>query len=84
MGSGDISKIPFTVYDFFAYLFAGSVVMSAVDYLYGYQWLLQKEPRVIFVIFLLGLAYVTGISAAFPAWCETTRDCRIIPACKGA
>ncbi|MBI5248164.1 MAG: hypothetical protein HY912_01605, partial [Desulfomonile tiedjei] len=69
MGSGDISKIPFTVYDFFAYLFAGSVLVAAVDCRYGYQWLLQKEPRAVFIIFLLGLAYVSGhLVAHLSSW----------------
>jgi len=60
VAGGDISKIPFTVYDFFAYLFSGSVLVAAVDYLYSYQWLVQDKPKAVFIIFLLGLAYVTG------------------------
>ena len=55
-----MDKIPFNVYDFFAYLSSGTVVLATVDYIWGLGILERKEvgmvPGIVFVI----LAYVTG------------------------
>ena len=55
-----MSKIPFTVYDFFAYLSSGSLLVAAFDYSFGYQWLLVEKPRLVFVLLLIFAAYLTG------------------------
>lgn len=55
-----MSKIPFTVYDFFAYLSSGSVILATVDLFYGEQWLLRHEIGLVLGVFLVFLAYVTG------------------------
>ena len=55
-----MSKIPFNVYDFFAYLSSGSVVIGAIDYLFGYQWLLSKDISIQFFFFLIFLSYTCG------------------------
>lgn len=59
-----MSKIPFTVYDVFAYLSSGSVVVASVDYLYGHQWLLQEKVPPVLAVFLLFLSYVVGHAVA--------------------
>ena len=59
-----MSRIPFTVYDFFAYLASGAVVVGAVDCLYGYQWLLQPNIGVVLAVFLVFAAYVAGHAVA--------------------
>jgi hypothetical protein len=55
-----MSRIPFTVYDIFAYLSSGSVLVAVVDYLYGEQWLFEKEQTAIFALFLLFITYIAG------------------------
>jgi hypothetical protein len=55
-----MKNIPFTVYDFFAYLSSGSVIVAAIDYLYGYQWLMQDEISTPLALLLIFLSYVTG------------------------
>lgn len=55
-----MNKIPFNVYDFFAYLSSGSVVIGAIDYLFGYQWLLSKDISIQFFFFLIFLSYTCG------------------------
>ena len=55
-----MSKIPFTVYDFFAYLSSGSVIVAAVDSTFGYHWLLRGDRDPAVTVLLVFLAYVTG------------------------
>lgn len=55
-----MSRIPFTVYDFFAYLSSGSVIVAVIDYLYGYQWLQRDKQSVVVGLFLVFLAYIVG------------------------
>lgn len=55
-----MSRIPFSTYDFFAYLSSGSLVVAAVDVLYGRAWLLEPEIRPLLALVLLLLAYITG------------------------
>ena len=55
-----MTKIPFTVYDIFAYVFSGGVVVTAIDYVFGYQWILNVEKSAFLAIFLIFLAYVSG------------------------
>jgi hypothetical protein len=50
-----MNTIPFTVYDFFAYLFSGAVV-----YIFGTGILLQKSVSPVLAIALVIFAYVTG------------------------
>lgn len=63
-----MNRIPFSVYDFFAYLTSGSIVVAALDYLYGKQWLLEKDHTAIFSLFLIFWVYIAGhIVANFSA-----------------
>jgi hypothetical protein len=55
-----MDRIPFSVYDFFAYLFSGAVVLAAVDYIYGTGILLQKSISPVLGAALVIFAYVTG------------------------
>lgn len=55
-----MNKLPFNTYDVFAYLASGSIVVSAIDYLYGSQWLLQKQHNAVFTLVLVFGIYLTG------------------------
>jgi hypothetical protein len=55
-----MDKIPFSVYDFFAYLSSGAVVLTTVDYVWGLGILERKEVGPALSIALVILAYVTG------------------------
>ena len=53
-------KIPFSVYDFFAFLATGFIVLCAVDYAFDLGWLQKKDlPPGILVFIILG-AYILG------------------------
>lgn len=59
-----MGSLPFTVYDFFAYLSSGTVIVALVDYLYGQHWLLKdKLPPAQWVLLVI-VAYVTGHAVA--------------------
>ena len=53
-------SIPFSVYDFFAYLSSGAVVLAAVDYIWQLGVLLQKDIGPPYAIALIILAYIVG------------------------
>jgi hypothetical protein len=55
-----VDKIPFSVYDFFAYLSSGTVVLGTVDYVWGLGVLQRNEVGRLFGVALIILAYVTG------------------------
>lgn len=55
-----MDKIPFSVYDFFAYLSSGAVVLMTVDYVWGLGILERKEVGPVLGIALVIVAYVTG------------------------
>jgi hypothetical protein len=59
-----MSSVPFTVYDFFAYLSSGTVLLALVDYVSGQRWLLKQNLPPGQWILLLILAYVTGHAVA--------------------
>jgi len=59
-----VDKIPFSVYDFFAYLSSGAVVLVTVDYIWGLGVLERKEVGPVLGIALVIIAYVTGHIAA--------------------
>ena len=52
--------MPFTPYDFFAYLASGSLVVATVDVLFGMQWLYSKDHPLALDVFLVLVAYVLG------------------------
>lgn len=55
-----MDKIPFSVYDFFAYLSSGAVWVVTADYVLGIGLLNQKEISPVFGITLVIFAYVCG------------------------
>jgi hypothetical protein len=64
-----MDKIPFSVYDFFAYLSSGAVVLATVDYVWGLGILEREKIGAALGVALVILAYVTGhIVAQFSAW----------------
>ena len=64
-----MDKIPFSVYDFFAYLSSGAVLLVTADYVAATGLLFQKELGTILGVVLILLAYVCGqIVAHFSSW----------------
>ena len=55
-----MDKIPFSVYDFFAYLSSGTVLIITADYIWGLGLLSGKEVSPVLGVALVVLAYVTG------------------------
>jgi len=55
-----MSKIPFTVYDFFAYLSSGGLVVAALDVVFGKQWVLRDKLSLAQGLVLLLVAYIVG------------------------
>jgi hypothetical protein len=55
-----MSQLPFSVYDFFAYLAAGFIVLAAADYAFDGRWLLQNELTLVVGAFWVVAAYILG------------------------
>lgn len=55
-----MDKIPFSVYDFFAYLSSGAVWVLTADYVLGLGLLNQKDLSVVLGVALVIFAYVCG------------------------
>jgi hypothetical protein len=55
-----MTSIPFTVYDVFAYLSSGLLLMAASDYSYGSKLILREEIPVPLIILFLFISYVLG------------------------
>jgi hypothetical protein len=55
-----VDKIPFSVYDFFAYLSSGAVWVLTADYVLGLGLLSQKEITAVLGVALIVFAYVCG------------------------
>jgi hypothetical protein len=53
-------SIPFSVYDFFAYLSSGAVIIATADYVLNLGILRQKDVGPVWGVALIILAYVTG------------------------
>lgn len=64
-----MSKIPFSVYDFFGYLAAGYLVIVAVDHVLAKELVLTDEISIPLGIFWLFFAYVIGhLLAHLSSW----------------
>lgn len=59
-----VDKIPFSTYDFFAYLSSGTVLVVASDYISGAGLLHQHEMTPVFAVALVVFTYVCGHVAA--------------------
>jgi hypothetical protein len=55
-----LDKIPFSTYDFFAYLSSGVVIIAAADYVWGLGLLTRGSMSSALAVVLVILAYVTG------------------------
>ncbi len=56
----DLEKVPFSVYDFFAYLCSGAVLVATADYIWGLGLLSAKDIGPVLAVALIILAYVLG------------------------
>jgi hypothetical protein len=52
--------VPFSAYDFFAYLASGALIVATVDVLHGQQWLFTKDHPLALDVFLILAAYILG------------------------
>ena len=55
-----MDKTPFNVYDFFAYLASGAMIVVSVDYLFGEQWVLRPTLSPQLYLLLVIASYVVG------------------------
>jgi hypothetical protein len=64
-----MNGIPFSVYDFFEYLASGFLLIVALDYSRSQQWVLRDDLSVVWGLFWVIIAYITGQILAGPsAW----------------
>jgi hypothetical protein len=59
-----MDKIPFTVYDFFAYLSCGAVLVATVDYVWSLGLLSRPDIGAVPALLLLVITYVAGQTVA--------------------
>ena len=59
-----MDKIPFSVYDFFAYLSSGAVLVATADYIWGLGLLARADIGVVLGVALLIITYVVGQAVA--------------------
>ena len=79
-------SIPFSVYDFFAYLSSGAVIVTTADYVLNLGILTQKEVGPVLGAALIILAYVTGqivaqFSKALLGHSLAMRSCSALRSC---
>lgn len=55
-----MEKLPFNIYDFFAYLASGFIVLAAVDFAFDLGWLFKKEVGIPLIVFGVVAAYIVG------------------------
>lgn len=55
-----VSRIPFSVYDFFGYLASGFLLLATLDYAFDGGWVLNKDIGIVFGVFWVGVAYIAG------------------------
>jgi hypothetical protein len=55
-----MEKFPFNIYDFFAYLASGFIVLAAIDFAFDLGWLFIKEIGIPLIVFGVVAAYVVG------------------------
>jgi hypothetical protein len=59
-----LDKIPFSVYDFFAYLSSGAILVITADYVWSLGILEQQNLATVFGLMLVIIAYIAGQAAA--------------------
>jgi hypothetical protein len=64
-----VSAIPFTLYDFFAYLSTGALWLLGIDYAFAMGWILGKEVGTGQTVVWVIVAYVLGhVNSHWSAW----------------
>ncbi|HEX8072062.1 MAG TPA: hypothetical protein VF546_19085 [Pyrinomonadaceae bacterium] len=64
-----MDKTPFSIYDFLGYLFAGFLLLAAVDYAFDLHWLIGQKMEASSVAFWVVASYVTGhVNAQWASW----------------
>jgi hypothetical protein len=59
-----MNKIPFSVYDFFAYLSSGAVLVATADYIWGLGLLARTDIGALLGVAILIITYVVGQTVA--------------------
>jgi hypothetical protein len=59
-----MEKIPFSVYDFFAYLASGAVLVATADYVWSLGLLSRPDTGAVLAVALLIITYVVGQTVA--------------------
>jgi hypothetical protein len=59
-----MNKIPFSVYDFFAYLSSGAVLVATADYIWGLGLLARTDIGALLGVAVLIITYVVGQTVA--------------------
>lgn len=64
-----MDKIPFSVYDFLNYLFAGFLLIAGLDYAFNLQWVIGQKLETSHVAFWIVISYVMGhVNAQWASW----------------
>src|SRR5467141_3932536 len=64
-----MGAIPFTLYDFFAYLSTGALWLIGIDYAFGMQWIVNAELTTGQTVVWVIIAYVLGhVNSHWAAW----------------
>lgn len=64
-----MSAIPFTLYDFFAYLSTGALWLLGIDYAFAMGWILGKDVGTGHAVVWVIIAYVLGhVNSHWAAW----------------
>jgi hypothetical protein len=64
-----LDKIPFSVYDFLNYLFAGFLLIAGLDYAFNLQWVVGQKLESSHIAFWVVISYVMGhVNAQWASW----------------
>jgi len=74
-----MDKIPFNIYDFFSYLFAGFWLLIGIDFVFNLHLLLGRELPPAHVAFWIIASYVVGhINSHWSAWLLEEKSLRLL------
>jgi len=69
-----MDKIPFSIYDFFSYLFAGFLLLIGIDYAFGLHLLIGRDLNPVQIAFWIVASYITGhINSHWASWLIETK-----------
>lgn len=64
-----MDKTPFSIYDFLGYLFAGFLLLAALDYSFDLHWIISQKMETSSVTFWVVASYVAGhVNAQWASW----------------